>query len=261
MTSEPITSDRASRAVQFALSLGEQLQISGGEVSRVEDTISRICRAFGATRVDVFAITSVVFVTAIFDGGVVITQSRRIHGISKNTARLEALNALSREVCADPGDLDAAEGRLSSILRIKPIGKLRFWLASLLATVSFTAFFGGDLLDVLATLIAASVIVLCEFVSEYVGGNRILSNVLSCFLCSVTAIVLVSFGIGSSLNMIMSGCIMILIPGISMTSAVENLIMGDTLSGLLGVLEAAITALALAGGFALSQWLMGGAFL
>jgi len=58
--------------------------------------------------------------------------------------------------------------------------------------------------------------------------------------------------------MVMSGCIMVLIPGISLTSAIENLILGDTLSGLMGTMEALLTAVALAGGFALSQMVLGG---
>jgi uncharacterized membrane protein YjjB (DUF3815 family) len=51
---------------------------------------------------------------------------------------------------------------------------------------------------------------------------------------------------------------MILIPGIAFTHAVENLITGDTLSGLLSSCEALFVALALAGGFAVSMMLFGG---
>ena len=50
---------------------------------------------------------------------------------------------------------------------------------------------------------------------------------------------------------------MILIPGIAFTHAIENLITGDTLSGLLSSCEAIFVALALAGGFAVSMMLFG----
>ena len=52
--------------VSAAMDLGEQLLICGGEVSRVEDTIRRLCIAYGAENVDVFTITSCVIVTADF---------------------------------------------------------------------------------------------------------------------------------------------------------------------------------------------------
>ena len=60
ISTERITEEQATAVVRFALKVGEHLQINGGEVSRVEDTVQRICHAYGAARVDVFAITSVI---------------------------------------------------------------------------------------------------------------------------------------------------------------------------------------------------------
>ena len=37
-----------------SLDIGEQMQVSGAEIYRVEDCIRRICRSYGATDVDVF---------------------------------------------------------------------------------------------------------------------------------------------------------------------------------------------------------------
>ena len=47
---------------------------------------------------------------------------------------------------------------------------------------------------------------------------------------------------------------MLLIPGISLTTSVRDMISGDTISGLLGLCEAVIRALAIAVGFALVLW-------
>ena len=251
-----VTEEEAVAVVRFALKVGEHLQINGGEVSRVEDTVQRICRAYGAARVDVFAITSVIVVTAIWSGGVVITQSRRVKGIDKNTTRLEAINTISREVCANPIPVKEAHKKLDEALEKGKLSKKRFLIGSLIATTSFAAFFGGDWKDVLVTFFVTFLIVFSQFANNYLGGNRLLSNVMCCFFAS-TAATLICFWSGASLDMVMAGCIMVLIPGISMTSAVENLILGDTLSGLLGLMEALITAVALAGGFMLSQMLIG----
>jgi len=254
--SQEVTTSHAAEIVRFALKVGEHLEINGGEVSRVEDTVARICRAYGATRVDVFAITSVIIVTAIWHGDVVITQSRRVKGVEKNTARLEAINAVSRAVCSHPMPLDEAKKKLNEALTVGNLTKIRFLIGSLIATVSYAAFFGGDWKDVLVTFGATFMIVLCQFVNNYLGGNRILSNVMCCFFAGLAATAL-CFWTGASLDMVMAGCIMVLIPGISMTSAVANLILGDTLSGWTGLMEALMTALALAGGFALSQLMIG----
>ena len=248
-----------AEVVRLAMDVGEQLLISGGEVSRVEDTISRILNAYGADRVDVFAITSMMVTTAIWPDGSVITQSRRISSSQKNMRRLQALNSLSRRICSEHISVEVANEEFEKILATSGNRKLLIWIGSILAVISYTAFFGGTWQDVLIAPLIASVIYLSQLASERLGGNRILSNVLSCFVASTVAFLAVSWGLKGSVESIMAGGIMVLIPGISMTSAVENLMLGDTLSGLLGVLEAAMTALALAGGYAMAVLLVGGA--
>ena len=42
----------------LALDVGEGMLKNGGEISRVEDTIERICKAYGAAHVEVFSIIS-----------------------------------------------------------------------------------------------------------------------------------------------------------------------------------------------------------
>ena len=44
----------------LALDVGEGMLKNGGEVGRVEDTIERICRAYGAQHVEVFTIVSMI---------------------------------------------------------------------------------------------------------------------------------------------------------------------------------------------------------
>ena len=54
--------------VSRALDIGERMLLSGGEVSRVEDTISRILKSYGAQRVEVFTILSFISLTAVYEG-------------------------------------------------------------------------------------------------------------------------------------------------------------------------------------------------
>ncbi len=61
-----------------AMDIGEQLLVCGAEVHRVEDSVKRICRAFGAVRTDVFIITSSMVATVHFADGETCTQTRRI---------------------------------------------------------------------------------------------------------------------------------------------------------------------------------------
>ena len=90
----------ANRVLAAILDIGELLLESGAEVMRVEDTITRLCQAYGFLRSDVFTITSSIVLTVQMEGGRVMTQTRRVRTRQTDLGAVEKLNALSREVCA-----------------------------------------------------------------------------------------------------------------------------------------------------------------
>ncbi len=57
---------------------------------------------------------------------------------------------------------------------------------------------------------------------------------------------MVGFGLGQNPDKIIIGNIMLLIPGIALTTSLRDMINGDTISGLLGLSEAVLKALAIA---------------
>ena len=75
--------------------------ISGAEVSRVEDSVRRICMAYGAEKVDVFTITSAIVVTVYSPMFGAVTQTRRITSTKYDLFKLARLNALSRRICEE----------------------------------------------------------------------------------------------------------------------------------------------------------------
>ena len=54
-----------SKFVKLTLDIADHMLACGSEVSRIEESVSRICAAYGAVKCDVFCITSVVIVTVI----------------------------------------------------------------------------------------------------------------------------------------------------------------------------------------------------
>ena len=140
--------------VSRALDVGERMLLCGGEVSRVEDTISRILKSYGAQRVEVFTILSFISLTAVFEEDVVLTENRRVSIVaySNDFSRLEQLNALSREVCAARPDLSVIGERLAAIdlpPRKKQFKELYLLLGYVLSGTGFAIFFGGSWLDAL----------------------------------------------------------------------------------------------------------------
>ena len=94
-----MTRDEAEQYVYYAMTIGEQLLCCGAEVGRVEDTIRRICLAYGASRADVFSITSSIVTTIYGEDFGICTQTRRVPGMANDLGRLDDLNQLSRFIC------------------------------------------------------------------------------------------------------------------------------------------------------------------
>ena len=84
-----------TKLIGYVMDIGEQMLISGAEVHRVEDSITRMCHALGAVRVDVFIITSSMVVTIHTNDGNTYTQTRRVTVTNFDFERLHLLNDLS----------------------------------------------------------------------------------------------------------------------------------------------------------------------
>lgn len=237
--------------LSIAMDIGERLLVCGAEVSRVEDTITRICRAYGAHRVDVFTITSSIVVSAWGEGDVPVTQTRRVNGLSTDLYALSELNDLSRRICADRPD----SARVSEMLRridSRPRYGFRWQLFIwALVSASFSVFFGGSWRDAAASAVIG---VLLKLLQTGIGRLKV-NSLLSTLICSVgggiCAYMVVTAGLADSAGSISIGNIMLLIPGIALTNSIRDMFSGDTISGLLRFTEALILSIFIAWGFAI----------
>lgn len=244
---------RLERLVASLMDMGEAMITSGGEVSRTEDTLSRLGRAYGAVRSDVFAINCFITASFEFPGEREFTLTRRITvGESTDMTRLEQLNQVSRSFTADPREPEELEARVKKILSKKP-PRLKGFIGSLLAAAAFTLFFGGSLPDAAATLFFAALVWL---MSEYLAPlcpNRITFNFISALVSGLLIGLLSSLLPLFGRDKITIGTIMLLIPGLALTNALRNLLVGDTVSGSTRCIEAILWAASLAVGFILAM--------
>ncbi len=240
----------------IALEIGEHIQRSGGEIGRVEDTVKRICKAYGAVHVDVFALTSIIILSVNF-GERTVTRTRRISkGCINNFAKLARLNQLSREVCATCPSKDEVVEKMQDVSdktkHILPI----YLLAHILTAFGFCMYFGGSVIESLfAGVIALFMYVLHKIISGP-HMNVIMAKLIICFFGGVSTIIVTYLGniCGLSLHsdLIMIGTIMNVIPGVAFTNSLRDLLGGDLMTGILRLSEVLIDTVAIAGGYAMS---------
>ncbi|MBQ8732772.1 MAG: threonine/serine exporter family protein [Oscillospiraceae bacterium] len=241
------------------MEISQQMIEVGAEIYRIEESVTRICKAYGAVRVDVFATTSNVIVSAEKPDGTVLTQTRRITGSGTDIEKLHRLNDLVRTVTATTPDCATIREKLAEIEKTKKYPAILYILFNAVIAASFCIFFGGrDYKEIIASFVIGFLIGIVSLVLERRSLNKILSRFACSFVSAMSAFVLLRLGVIESVDNVIIGNIMSLIPGIGLTNSLRDLFTGDIITGALRSIEAILLALAIAFGYILSAFIFGG---
>ena len=239
------------------LDIGQTLLTSGAEINRVEDTLTRLGRAYGAERVDIFVITSDIVLTMQFSDGVELTQTRRIsRAPSTDFQKLEQLNALSRECCAAPLPIEQLHTRVQAIAAGQ-IPAPALYIGSILGAGGFAVFFGGGAFDALAAALMGLLVCFLQQKALPVFRNAAIFQFLTALLVGSIVCLTCRRCAVFSADKILIGVIMLLIPGVATTNSARDMLVGHTISGLLRLAESLLLAGALALGFGSAIYLFG----
>ena len=233
---------------------GELLLCSGAEVSRVEDTLVRIAQAYGVAETEVYATPTGLFVTL---GAEHLTTVRRIQGRTIALDRVSAVNALSRELVAQPVEPEVALKRIAAIAQ--QTGPVPTWtdpIFAALAAAACTMLVGGALSDFAPAVLA-------NFIVQWVQRRVVLLHLpdaiadfsagFAAVLCALAA----TAWLGAQFLPVIAGGIMVLVPGIAFTTAVRDAMAGDLTSSTTKALEATLKAASLAAGVASGLFVTG----
>ena len=227
------------------------------EVHRVEIAVEKICRAYGASHVDVFSIQSLIIAAVYMPDGSHSTQSRRVFSNSSNLSRIEDYNALSRKICEKPMPIHEVDKAIAEIKQRAPFPFPITVIGNMLGAGSFAIFFGGTLLDGVAAALVGIVVALFSAIN-FDNFSKMIKTAITSFAAALFSCLLVHMGIGDNLDMILIGEIMLMIPGISLGNAMRDLVCGDTLTGSSRVVQAVLIALMIALGLAPALIIAGG---
>ena len=240
------------------LDMGELLLTSGAEVMRVEDTLTRLCMVYGFAQADVFTITSSIVLTVRTPEGRALTQTRRIRARDTDLGRVERVNALSRRLCAGPLPPEKFRQAVEEVRNAPAYPDAAQCAMYAVISAAFSVFFGGTLRDAATAAVSGMLLFGALRFCQRLRLNGILQSMLASALAALAVMLMVGFGLGQNPDKIIIGNIMLLIPGIALTTSLRDMINGDTISGLLGLSEAVLKALAIAIGFAAVLMRMGG---
>lgn len=245
--------------MECALDMGETMLQCGAEILRVEDTVIRICTAYGGGIVDVFTILSLIILSWKTEEGKNYTLTRRINPHPTDLNKLEDLNALSRCICEQKPPCSEVSRKIRAIMapEEKRIHKSKITGYVLLAS-AFAIFFGGNLRDGLAAGIVAVLMYLWDYLFSAHNRNRVVYTFVVSIAAGILCCLSVITGIGQNVDKVMIGSIMLFIPGINLMNSLRDMMCGDIITGILRLAEALMVAVAIAAGFGIAIMMFGG---
>lgn len=252
-----MTNSECDLFLECVLEIGKRFVATGCEVRRVEDTVYRICRAYGFEKCEVYAVTSFIVVTIKNEDGRNFTQSVRVQSYSTDLGRLEQLNSQSRYICENTPDVNELSNMIHSYAPPKP-KKLLKCLGYMLAAGGFAMFFGGGIADGLCASLIAILIYFMDYHFKLKQINSAIYTFVESVVSGCLALLLVHLGIGVRADMITIGDVMLFVPGLQLVNAVKEMFNKDIVSGIYRLVEAVLVALAIGGGIALSYIIEGG---
>ena len=149
----------------------------GAEIYRVEDTISRICRAYGHSEAEIYATPANFIITVKDKNNVPFTDSKSISGRDTNLDRVGKINELSRFICSEKPEAEVILKKLELIKNRKTYSPAVIYTSYFVAGGAFTMFFEGTPLEALFGGILGLVIHFLSIKLKKVGASAFLNAV------------------------------------------------------------------------------------
>ena len=239
------------RLILMASDLGHLLLSSGAEIYRVEESMNRILIAYGVEQNDVFAIPNCIFITITTPGGKTITKIRRVHRRANNLDRVDRANDLCRRICREKTPLETAEKEIRGIAARPVHGLFMQTVAFCLVSFFFTLFWGGVLADAVCSIVCSVCMKGILLMSTRLRAYDFLTNLLSSAAAAFIATAAVGLGLAVNYDKIIIGALMTLVPGITITTFMRDIMAGDLVAGLQRLTESLLVATAIALGVGL----------
>ncbi len=240
--------DADTKLINLALDAGEIMLQNGAETFRVQDTMLRILSTAGREKIEAIAISTALIVTLPRAEKGPLSMMRGVHTRTVNFEKVCEVNNISRAFVSGELSLEDALQKLHTIRQTSfyPL-PLRIFAYGIIsggcALLSGESELDGILSFFIGMLLGSFVFWLGRkkvpyFFEPFLGG----------VLAAFCACKLQPFFPGARVDTIIIGSIMPLLPGVTFSKSMRDLLEGNLISGSTKAVEALVIACSLAGG-------------
>lgn len=253
------TMEREELRDVIALSLwaGQMLLQNGADTRRVEETVHRMGTALGCDWLDIVVMPDAIIASTV-NNSEFRTKVRRAPGHGVDMQKIAEISELS--YCATRGELDRFIVR-SELRRIDQLPRnYNRWLVVFgvgLACASFSRLFGGDMSVFIVTFFASSIAMFVRQELHKRYFNSLMIVVVTAFIAGSLGSIASLLHVSPDPTIAITASVLLLVPGVPLINAAEDLLNGHMLTGVLRGLSGLLIVLSIALGLVLSFWLTG----
>ncbi len=240
-----------NKVVWLAMEVGKFLLHNGAEVSRVEDTISRILKSRNCDGSGVLALPTGIIVTSDLNGKVV-TALERTYTPRIDLEAIDLANTFSRKFIAGDISLEDAEEEFKKLVEPRRYSVIIRLIGGCIGGGFWAILYGGSILELILASIGSGLNVLAFELLSKKKFNFFIKNLIGGFIAGLLGIFLVwfvtLFSLNANLALVIVGPLMTLVPGLQITNGMRDVISGELVTGSAMITEAIFTAIALAFG-------------
>lgn len=232
--------------LSVACRIGQLMLENGAETYRVEQTIGIVCKTYKYKNCESSVIPTTITLSITTKDNETYSMIKRINSRTVNLHKVSLINDLSRRITTEKISLTDLNKLLDHLDNSPKYSTKTTSFFTALASAAFCLLFGGNFRDFFITFFIGFFLSYCSVYLSLMEVNGFFVNITIGFLASILALFSIKLGLGVHQDKIVIGSIMLLLPGISITNAIRDIIAGDLVSGMSRTVEAFLCAVAIA---------------
>lgn len=237
--------------------VGYLLLKHGAEIYRVEESLTRMCKAYDFKNIEVFAIPTYFTLSLTLHDGTPYQTTKRTRSNRIHLDHLYELNCLVRTISNQSINHQQINEQIE-IIKSKSLNLPLICLGYVISSAMFCGFFGGEVADMILSAVIGFILFFFIYLLEKLYINGIVRTILSSMVLASIAIFGSKMNLVANQQSVITGTLMLLVPGIAITNSLRDIISGDFMSGLSRMSEAILIAASIAIGVGIMMMLLKG---
>ncbi len=243
--------------VDFAARLGREQLFAGANLERANDTMERVCKAYGLHEISVFSLSTIISLSATSLEGETHTRQIKVPGASIHLEKLRQLNDLAHKVCNETPNPEKLRDMLYEALLVPSYSAWIEMLGFVIAISSLCRIFGGNFAELITVTLCT---VLAYWLNRWLARanlNRIITNAINMVVTTAIFFFTVWIGFAYDMMAMLTPMSLMFIPGVPLVNSMRNILCGNEMNGILEFIKVVLETLTLCLGVLIAYMLCG----